>query len=157
VAADPQQANAWLETAAEHGDPDAQFEWARTLEQSKDADLVEAYTWYVIAGQSGKTESEQAIRRLTPSLSPADIAQVRYRVGDTILAGRALRRDPVAAYFWFSLSEWGGNAQARTPMQQLESQLSPKELRAAKSRASTWIRRHSAPAAKTGAVAHAGR
>jgi TPR repeat protein len=145
VAPDPQQASAWLLRSAEHGNPDAQLEWAQTLENS---DVVQAYTWYVIAGQSGKAESDEAIHRLTPSLSAADIAQVRFNVGQKILDGHALGRDPVAAYVWFALAEWGGDANARVPMQQLESQLTRAELRDAKARASTWIRRHSAPAAQ---------
>ena len=145
VVSDPQQANAWLLTAAEHGNADAQFEWARAVE---DHDPLQAYTWYVIAGQSGKTESNEAIRRLAPGFSLSEIAQVRFDMAQKILEGHALPRDPVAAYMWFALSEWGGNPNARKSMRQLGSQLTPAELRDAKSRASAWIRQHRSTAAQ---------
>ena len=146
VKADPQQSNAWLRTAAEHGNPDAQFDWARAHEAT---DPVDAYTWYVIAGQNGKTESDAAIRRLTPKLSPAQIAQVRLEVGRHFLSGRALRRDPVTAYVWFRLAEWGGNTTAQSEMQHVKSELTTRQLRRAEARASEWIRRHTAAAARS--------
>jgi hypothetical protein len=144
VEADPQQANAWLRTAAEHGNADAQLDWARAHEES---DPVDAYTWYVIAGQNGKSESDDAIRRLTPKLTPAEIAQVRLDVGRQFLSGRALRRDPVSAYVWFRLSEWGGDNNARIEIQDVQSQLTAAQVREAEARASDWIRRHTAPTA----------
>lgn len=142
VEADPQLANAWLRTAAENGNADAQLEWARAHETS---DPVDAYTWYVIAGQNGKSDSDEAIRQMTPRLTPAEIAQVRLDVGRQYLAGRALRRDPEAAYVWFRLSEWGGNQTARSEIQHVESQLTPRQVRRSEARASEWIRRHTAP------------
>jgi len=144
-AEDRQQATVWLERAARNGSADAQMEFAKSLEAS---DSVGAYTWYVISGLSGKPESEEAIRRLTPKLSAGDIGRVRLEVGRELLAGRALARDPIAAYTWLELAEWGGNADARVAMQQLESQLTPSQLRQAKSRTSNWIRRHSSPSAR---------
>ena len=150
VNADPQQANAWLRTAADHGSPDAQLDWARAHETS---DPVEAYTWYVIAGQNGKSAADGPIRRLTPKLTPAQIAQVRLDVGRKYLSGHALRHDPVAAYVWFRLAEWGGNTTARSEMQRVESQLTAGQIRKADARASEWIRRHTVPAARNESAA----
>src|ERR1051326_186057 len=147
VPADPAQAKAWLLRAANNGNADAQLELAKSLEPSRN--VKEAYMWYVIAGLAGKTESEQAVRRLTPKLSAHDIAQVRYDVGEKLATGGALPRDPVAAYVWFELAEWGGNRDAGRSMQQLQSQMTPEQLRDAQARASAWIRRHSPPATQS--------
>ncbi len=146
VPADPAKQISWLRRAASGGNADAQLELASTLEGREPADVVEAYTWYVIAGQAGKIESEAAIRRLTPQLSASDIAQVRLDVGDALASGHALPRDLVAAHVWYELAEWGGNPQARNRLAQLESSLTAGQLTEAKQRASTWIRRHTAPA-----------
>jgi TPR repeat protein len=154
VAADPTEANRWLRRAAESGNPDAQLELAAVLEADKS--IVDAYTWYVIAWQAGKTEAESAIRRLTPSLSAPEIAQVRYNVGKAYASGQALPRDAVSAYVWYSLADWGGDAKARDRLKELEQQLTPQQLGEAKSRAAAWIRRHTtrpnttAPAVSSG-------
>lgn len=140
--ADPVEAQKWLRRAAEGGYPDAQLELAGILETDKRADPVEAYTWYVIAWQSGNTEAESAIRRLTPKLSGAQIAQVRYGVGKAYATGTALPHDAVSAYVWYALAEWGGDTKARDRLKELDSQLTPDQLAEAKSRAATWIRRH---------------
>jgi TPR repeat protein len=142
VPADAAQAKTWLVRAANSGNANAQLDLAASAEHS--GNLKEAYTWYVIAGLAGKTESEQPIRRLTPKLSAREIAQVRYDIGERLAAGGTLPKDPVAAYVWFALSDWGGNKNARQPMQQLQSQMSQEQLRDARSRASTWMRRHTA-------------
>ena len=147
VPADPTQARTWLVRAANNGNGDAQLELAKSLERS--GNLQEAYMWYVIAGLAGKAETEQAVRRLTSKLSARDIAQVRYDVGEKLEAGGALPRDPVAAYVWFELAEWGGDKNAQKSMQQLQSQLSAEQLRDAKARASAWIRRHTAPSTRS--------
>jgi hypothetical protein len=146
VNVDPELANAWLLRAAESGNADAQMEWARAMEQKQENRA--AYAWSLIARESGKTESEEAIRRLKPSLSAQDIAQVRYNVAERYGSGRGLPRDLVAAHMWYALSEWGGNKNARAPMRDLESHLTRAQLREARLRASTWIRSHSTPAAQ---------
>jgi hypothetical protein len=61
------------------------------------------------------------------------------------LSGHALKHDPIAAYVWFRLAEWGGNASAGREMKNVESQLSSRQRREADARASAWIRRHTAP------------
>lgn len=146
IAPDAQQANAWLLTAAESGSADAEMEWAHAHE---DDEPVQAYTWYVIAGQNGKRESADAIRRLTPKLTPSDIARVRLEVGRQYLSGHALRHDLVAAYVWFKLSEWGGDPDAKAEIEAVKSQLTPKQVGQAETRASDWIRRHSATTTRT--------
>ena len=145
VVADPGEADKWLRRAAEGGNPDAQMELAATLEHQPATRPVEAYTWYVIAWQSGKKEAASAIARLTPRLSARDIAQVRYKVGKEYASGQALRHDPISAYVWYSLAEAAGDAKARDRLRELEAQLTPQQLEEAKSRSAAWVRSHAAP------------
>jgi localization factor PodJL len=61
----------WLKRAAELGLVDSQFNVAKLYEtgdQGIEADLTEAYKWYLIAARAGDTDARSAVERLRTSL-----------------------------------------------------------------------------------------
>jgi putative methionine-R-sulfoxide reductase with GAF domain len=138
----PAEAVRLLRQSAEHGNHEAQVELARELENGDGMprDLLQAYTWYIVAGMAGK-DTRDALGRLAPSFSEKQMAQVRFSVGEMLAAGQALPQDLVAAYTWVALADQSGNPDARTSMERVASQLTPQQLATAKARAAGWLRR----------------
>lgn len=70
----------WLKRAAELGLVDSQFNVAKLYEtgdQGIEADLSEAYKWYLIAARAGDTDARAAVERLRASLPAPAQAKAR--------------------------------------------------------------------------------
>ena len=70
----------WLKRAAELGLVDSQFNVAKLYEtgdQGIEADLTEAYKWYLIAARAGDTDARAAVERLRASLPAPAQAKAR--------------------------------------------------------------------------------
>ena len=70
----------WLKRAAELGLVDSQFNVAKLYEtgdQGIEADLTEAYKWYLIAARAGDTDARSAVERLQTSLPEPARAKAR--------------------------------------------------------------------------------
>ena len=70
----------WLKRAAELGLVDSQFNVAKLYEtgdQGIEADLTEAFKWYLIAARAGDTDARSAVERLRASLPAEAQAQAR--------------------------------------------------------------------------------
>ena len=70
----------WLRKAAESGMVDSQFNVAKLYETGDEgiqADLPEAYKWYLIAARAGDGDAEAAVERLQAALPAADRGTAR--------------------------------------------------------------------------------
>lgn len=70
----------WLKRAAELGLVDSQYNVAKLYEtgdQGIEADLTEAYKWYLIAARAGDTDARSAVERLQTSLPEPARAKAR--------------------------------------------------------------------------------
>jgi hypothetical protein len=80
VKRDPTAALSWLETAARRGKPEAQFAFGGFCERGAPPavaqDDVQAYKWYVLAGD-GNLLAAEARDRLAERLTPEQIAEAR--------------------------------------------------------------------------------
>ena len=134
----------WLREAARQGDADAQYELGNAYADGKGvaADIVSAYACYVLAGAKGNTAGDEALRRLTPQMTSAQIAQVRSTVGEMFLEGRGTPVDYVGAYAWFRLAESAGSSDGRSARRAVASKMTKQQIAAAERRASDWLKHH---------------
>lgn len=137
-----------LQREAEAGDAEAQVHladaWANG--QGVPVDRVKAYTWYIAAGLAGYPLSNQAMRELTRSLTRAELAKVRFSIGQMFLKGVGMPRDYVSAYCWLVLANAAGDPQAEIELTKLKERMSPQDVQEATDRASAWLARHNEPA-----------
>jgi TPR repeat protein len=133
---------AQLVRQAQSGDPQAQFVLAQRYETGNGMprNLPKAYSWYIVAGEAGNDSAKQAIRSLTPKLTEAQIASIRFDVGKMYTNGFGVRhRDNVAAYKWMMLAGAAGHARARAEQKKLAASMRPPEVAEAQNRASAWL------------------
>lgn len=77
---DPVEALNWLRKAAERGLVDSQFNVAKLYESGDDgieADLAEAYKWYLIAARAGDGDAQAAVERLRGGLPASQRGSAR--------------------------------------------------------------------------------
>ena len=120
---------------------DQQYELATALAEGRgvEQDLVQAYAWYVIAGMNGNTASDGAIKALTARMPESSISDVRLRLGEMFQQGTGVPKDLASAYFWFSLAEAAGNADAAARKKSLEAVMTGDQVMQAQTRAQTWL------------------
>ncbi|MBV9609535.1 MAG: GAF domain-containing protein [Acidobacteria bacterium] len=143
-------ADGWMErlqSAADRGDAEAQFRLADAFATGEGVpiDRVKAYMWYIAAGMSGNPRSKEAIRLLTPTLTRAELARVRFSMGRMFRNGVGMPRDYVSAYCWFVLADVAGEPRARSEIAELSRSMSPRSMQEARNRASAWLTRHGEP------------
>ncbi len=134
----------WLREAARQGDADAQYELGNAYADGRGVapDMVNAYACYVLAGANGNSASDEALRRLTPHMTSAQIAQVRSTVGEMYLEGRGTPVDYIGAYAWFRLAESAGSSDGRSARRAVASKMTKRQIAAAELRASDWLKHH---------------
>ena len=129
---------------AESGNVPAQVELAHRYFKGDGvvADRIRASVWYIVAGENGDVRAKQSAVLLTRTLSPYDIAQIRFNVGKMYMDGIGLRRDLGQAYSWFALAQAAGDVRAATEQQRLEQMMTPLQVSEALQRASDWLLAH---------------
>jgi general secretion pathway protein A len=142
---DEAEAARWLQEAAEHGQPDAQYELGMAYISGRGVpqDYVSAYSWLVLANSAGEPHSQDAIQVLTHKLTPSDVARVRSRLADMYANGVGVSADYVRAYTWFRLAEAAGERSSRGQKQQLVRNMTPEQVIEAEQRAADWLKKHS--------------
>jgi hypothetical protein len=129
---------------AKAGDPIAQFFLGvHYLNGSGvEQDRVAAAAWYIIAGVNGNLASKEAAVEITRKLTPAEIAETRFRVGKMFLDGMGTSRDVISAYSWFALAKAAGNPGASKELQEVSKEMTPEQLSEARLRATRWLNSH---------------
>lgn len=110
----------WLLKAAEQGDDNAQFNYARNL-----------------LALRGKDAGEEAVQWLTRSADQGN-AEAQYRLGLFLYEGNLVSRDNVAAGQWIFLASKAGNADARQLLREMELFVTTAELAEARKRADAF-------------------
>jgi MSHA biogenesis protein MshM len=133
-----------FQEAARSGDPNAQFQLgtAYAFGRGVAADNVTAYTWLTLAFANGDQGAETLIRQLTGKLNQAEIARIRWNLGEMYAKGIGVRHDKVTAYMWHLLAESAGESRSSTARFQLSYTMTDEEKSEAEARASQWLRRH---------------
>jgi TPR repeat protein len=103
---------------------------------------VTAYTWLTLAFANGDQGAETLIRQLTGKLNQAEIARIRWNLGEMYAKGIGVRHDKVTAYMWHLLAESAGESRSSTARSQLSYTMTDEEKPEAEARASQWLRRH---------------
>lgn len=129
---------------ARSGDGDAQLTLADQYAHGEGADgaeknLVSAGSWYIVAGIAGNSQGKQRATELTRELSPRQIAQIRFRVGEMLRDGIGVPPDLGAAYSWFVLARAAGDARAEREEKKLAEVMKPREIADARTHAANWI------------------
>jgi len=112
-------------------------------------DLVEIYSWYVVAASQGDKRGEEGIQKLAPRMTEADIGRVRNRLGNIFEYGEGVTADKETAFFWYTLAEHAGYKNASTDRLRLAANLTAEQRRNAEHRAMSWLRLHSAGKAQS--------
>jgi len=75
------RALSWYREQAAHGDPGSHFMVGTGYAQGREVpqDRVEAYAWYLRAGQLGHTPSQEVVGMMEPRMTPEMIAEARRR------------------------------------------------------------------------------
>ena len=75
----------YLEKAAKHGSPHAQFRMGKYTSEQKVPDYPQAYMWYTLAQRNGEKHSEKALRKLTSKMTPEQV-----QAGETLISTNAI-------------------------------------------------------------------
>jgi TPR repeat protein len=75
----------YLEKAAKHGSPHAQFLMGKYTSEQKAPDYPQAYMWYTLAQRNGEKRSEKALRKLT-----AKMTREQVQAGETLIGKFAI-------------------------------------------------------------------
>jgi TonB family protein len=75
----------YLEKAAKHGSPHAQFLMGKYTSEQKAPDYPQAYMWYTLAQRNGEKHSEKALRKLTAKMTPKQV-----QAGETLISKFAI-------------------------------------------------------------------
>ena len=110
----------WLKKAAEQGDPQAQFHYARNL--------------LLVRGQSAVAESMQWLMRSAEQ--GHDDAQ--YQLGLVLYEGESAPRDNIAGAHWVYLAADQNHVEARRLLKELQIILRPEEMTEARQRAAPF-------------------
>ena len=128
---------------AKAGDVQAEIALADSYAASgKDNDLVEAGTWYIVAGINGSQLAKQRATQLTGRLTPFQIAQIRFNVGKMFEDGVGIGPDLISAYSWMILAQAAGDVRAQGEQSKIAEILTPGEVSEARHRAQLWLAGH---------------
>ena len=145
VPRDDKAAMAVYEKAATQGDPVAQQQWGLALASGSGGvavDPVAAYAWLVMARNGGQAVDQATLDSLTRRLTPAEILDVRYKLGLMYEHGIGCVPDVVSADEWFLLGAAAGDARSRAESATLERRMSPGQISQAHARSDGWLQRH---------------
>lgn len=144
VPVDTAAAADWFRRAAigKHAGAQYQLAMAYATGSGVPVDWRAAYEWLVVARANGDSRSEDALRTLGPKLSPPDIAQVRFDIGEMYASGTGVQADPVTAYSWYKLAEEAGEQRAQKAEGELAAKMTEHEISIARNRAAKWLEKH---------------
>jgi type II secretory pathway predicted ATPase ExeA len=136
--------------AARSGDANAQLELGTAYATGRGVpeDFVTAYTWLTLAFANGNKQAESLISELTRRLDSAEIARIRWNIGEMYADGIGVPQDNVTAYMWQLLAEISGETRSRVARERLARSMTADQKSEAQARASEWLRKHH-QAAKT--------
>src|SRR5256885_1256872 len=139
--------------AARSGDPNAQFELGTAYASGRGVpeDSVTAYTWLTLAFANGNKQAESLISELTRRIDSAEIARIRWNIGEMYADGVGVQQDNVTAYMWYLLAEISGETRSRVARERLARSMTADQKSEAQARASEWLRKHH-QAAKTASL-----
>jgi TPR repeat protein len=139
--------------AARSGDPNAQLELGTAYATGRGVpeDSVTAYTWLTLAFANGNKQAESLISELTRRVDSAEIARIRWNLGEMYADGIGVPQDNVTAYMWHVLAELSGETRSRVARERLARSMTADQKSEAQARASEWLRKHH-QAAKTASL-----
>ena len=115
--------------AAEHGEPDAQFDCGNMYSEGKlvPQDDAEAANWWQLAADQGHTKAQ-------------------YNLGTFYLEGRGVPKDLVQAHLWLNLAATIGveeevRSWGRWRREDAEGEMKPEQICEAEDLASEWLRK----------------
>ena len=111
----------WYRKASDQGDADAQCDLGYCYERGYGVpqDDAEAVKWYRKAANQGQVDAQ-------------------YNLGDCYATGQGVIKNLQTAYGWFLLASDAGDNNAATEIKNIESELSPAEVLAARNWAKHW-------------------
>jgi type II secretory pathway predicted ATPase ExeA len=129
--------------AARSGDPNAQFELGTAYATGRGVpeDFITAYTWLTLAFANGNKQAERLISELTRRVDSAEIARIRWNLGEMYAEGIGVPQDNVAAYMWHLLAEFSGETRSRAARERLARRMTVEQKSEAQARASEWLRK----------------
>ncbi len=110
----------WLLKAAEQGDDQAQFNYAKNLHLLR-----------------GNDAGEEVVQWLTRSASQGNV-EAQYRLGLFLYEGKLVKGDNLAAGQWFLLAAGKGSVEAKSLLKEMEMFLNADELAEARKRATAF-------------------
>ena len=139
--------------AARSGDANAQLELGTAYATGRGVpeDFVTAYTWLTLAFANGNKQAKSLISELTRRLNSAEIARIRWNIGEMYADGIGVPQDNVTAYMWHLLAEISGETRSRVAKERLARSMTADQKSEAHARASEWLRKHH-QAAKTASL-----
>jgi TPR repeat protein len=75
----------YLEKAAKHGSPHAQFRMGKYTSEQKVPDYPQAYMWFTLAQRNGEKHSGKALAKLTLKMTPEQV-----QAGETLISTNAI-------------------------------------------------------------------
>jgi type II secretory pathway predicted ATPase ExeA/TPR repeat protein len=138
------QSSSQLKQAARSGDANAQLELGTAYATGRGVpeDSVTAYTWLTLAFANGNNQAESLIRELTRRVGSAEIARIRWNLGEMYAEGIGVPQDNVTAYMWHMLAELSGETRSRVARERLARSMTADQKSEAQARASEWLRKH---------------
>ena len=130
--------------AARSGDANAQLELGTAYATGRGVpeDFVTAYTWLTLAFANGNKQSKTLISELTRRLDSAEIARIRWNIGEMYAEGIGVPQDNMTAYMWHLLAEISGETRSRLARERLARSMTADQKTEARARASEWLRKH---------------
>jgi hypothetical protein len=130
--------------AARSGDANAQLELGTAYATGRGVpeDFVTAYTWLTLAFANGNKQAKSLISELTRRLDLAEIARIRWNIGEMYADGIGVPQDNVTAYMWHLLAEISGETRSRVARERLARSMTADQKSEAQARASEWLRKH---------------
>src|SRR5207247_7402760 len=98
-------------------------------------DFVTAYTWLTLAFANGNKQAMSLISELTRRLDSAEIARVRWNIGEMYADGIGVQQDNVTAYMWYLLAEVSGKTRSRVARERLARSMTADQESEAQARA----------------------
>jgi len=149
----PPEPSSQVLQAARSGDANAQLELGTAYAAGRGVpeDSVTAYTWLTLAFVNGNKQAESLISELTRRVDSAEIARIRWKLGEMYADGIGVPQDNVTAYMWHLLAELSGETRSRVARERLARSMTADQKSEAQARASEWLRKHH-QAAKTASL-----
>ena len=151
-----------METFAEQGDADTQFELAHLLLYHKDSnieDKKQGMNWLLSAAEQGHTKAqhilgyrylfgEGILQNYKDALKWFRLAAeqgysiAQSDLGDMYKQGRAVKKDLVTAHMWFNIAASTGVIQAKQKIKEIESEMTLKQIEKAQKLARECVKKN---------------